>query len=192
MPRRILSHISGGFVRVATAAIITAVCLIWGFSPADWFATFFRNPQEWLTSWVTRLIVVIFGVLAVIAIVWVRRPAVSPPTSKRIPFTEFRKLAAKAGWNTTPRAIAIGEKRVLHVYEAIPPSGSWTVKSLSMGGQRSLLLAVSAAAASNALRLISSLNTRAVKPASTHAQSHSSGTSLRPIVFALSVSDWAY
>src|SRR5579862_406681 len=77
-----MSHIGGGIVRWATAAIVTAVCAVVGFSPPQWLEGIWRSPPEWLTDIRFRVVVVVLGVIVVAStILWrKRKPASEDPS----------------------------------------------------------------------------------------------------------------
>jgi hypothetical protein len=59
------SHIAGGVVRWITATIIAGVCVMLGFSPVEWFVAFVGQPPNWLIHPLTRVLIILFGVISI-------------------------------------------------------------------------------------------------------------------------------
>lgn len=68
-----LSQMAAGAVRWLTSVVIGGVCLALGFAPAAWLAAIIGNPPAWLVSVWFRIAIVVVGVVAVAAILLVRR-----------------------------------------------------------------------------------------------------------------------
>lgn len=64
----IFSNVAAGAFRWSVAAIISAVCLIIGFSPETWIKAIIESPPLWLINELTRLGFVVFGVFIIIVV----------------------------------------------------------------------------------------------------------------------------
>jgi hypothetical protein len=68
----------GAVVQSIAGAIIAAVCLVWGFVPSEYFARQFGPPPEWAVNPLTRLFVLIVGLVLIGVWVSVRNRFVDP------------------------------------------------------------------------------------------------------------------
>lgn len=62
-------QILGGVIRWTIATIIAAVCLVWGFAPAEFFAGLWIDPPLWLSHPITRIAVLVVGMTLVVLII---------------------------------------------------------------------------------------------------------------------------
>lgn len=62
------SNIAGGIIRWAIAAVVGAVCLMFGFSPEEWIRGVIEAPPSWLTHDLTRGGIVLVGVMVIGAV----------------------------------------------------------------------------------------------------------------------------
>ena len=69
-----LRNAAGGIVRWGTATVLATVCLIYGFAPSKWLASFLIAPPDWISNPLVRVGIVAFGVIVIIVVfLWDRR-----------------------------------------------------------------------------------------------------------------------
>jgi hypothetical protein len=66
----IFSNILAEAIRWITATIIAAVCLVFGFAPAETLAEWLGTPPSWVVHPWTRLAIILLGVIAIVIIFW--------------------------------------------------------------------------------------------------------------------------
>ena len=81
MTKWVITQIFGGIVRFLTVAVISAVCLVWGFAPNEWFAKLWTAPPLWLAHPLTRLAVLCLGVGFVWFLIWSKKTVNGTPLS---------------------------------------------------------------------------------------------------------------
>ena len=81
MTKWVITQIFGGIVRFLTVAVISAVCLVWGFAPNEWFAKLWTAPPLWLAHPLTRLTVLCLGVGFVWFLIWSKKTVNGTPLS---------------------------------------------------------------------------------------------------------------
>jgi len=100
-----MTQVVGGVIRWSTATIIAAIFLVWGFAPSEWLSRLWTDPPFWISHPITRIIILIIGVLLLILFLYKTKPHVGRPVlgsqnrPKRVPLIELRDhIAGLPGW----------------------------------------------------------------------------------------------
>jgi len=101
--RWLLGNVAGGIVRWTVATIISAVCLMLGFAPAQWLAAIIGEPPDWLVHPLTRLAIILMGVVVVGAILLYRG-------IKKTPTAKLTYLSAHRDYDLGPAIIEMAHR----------------------------------------------------------------------------------
>ena len=67
--RFIVINAFGGAIQFVVTSIIAAICLVWNFAPEEWLASLFSHPPSWLFQPYVRIVVLVFGLIAIAIII---------------------------------------------------------------------------------------------------------------------------